>query len=176
MSIAKHLPAGCAIRLSVETDVTHVAGLLRPADRAEIKSLEGRPAGEVLLSAIGEPGPGRARTLTIREQPVVLYGIVPCEGLGGSATPWIATIDRLEDGELMDIMWLSRMQIDFWQHRWPTLRVVCDVRNLFHRQWLQWLGFEVQGRVRSFGAAGVPFDLYQRDTPPRDRSSRELRS
>lgn len=162
MSLAKHLPSGCAVRRATGMDAAHVAGLLRSVDRAEMEALEGRSAGDVLASAVAEPSPARARVLTIREQPAVLYGIVACEGLPGNATPWLATIESLAHDDLMNVMWMSRLQIDVWQHRWPTLQAVCDVRNTFHRQWLQWLGFAARGHVDAFGAAGLPFDLYQR--------------
>jgi hypothetical protein len=45
----------------------------------------------------------------------------------------------------------------------PTgLPTVCDARNRFRSQWLDWLGFERRGRVERFGAAGRPFDLHVR--------------
>jgi hypothetical protein len=64
---------------------------MRPADRAEIEALEGRPAGEFLTETIG----GRSCVLTIRSEPMVLYGIVACEGLSGHAMPWLATTSTL---------------------------------------------------------------------------------
>jgi hypothetical protein len=55
---------------------------------------------------------------------------------------------------------MSRIQIDTWQRRRPTLHAVCDVRNVLHRAWLEWLGFTQRGHLDAFGAAGRPFDLY----------------
>ena len=73
--------------------------------------------------------------------------------------------------ELTTVMWLSRLQADAWQRRWPVLQAVCDVRNDFHREWLEWLDFVPQGRVEAFGAAGLPFDLYRRARAARAPSS-----
>jgi hypothetical protein len=70
--------------------------------------------------------------------------------------------DDIEHDELIAIMWMSRVQIGTWQRRWPTLQAVCDVRNVFHRQWLEWLGFTQRGHLDAFGAAGQPFELYSR--------------
>jgi hypothetical protein len=57
---------------------------------------------------------------------------------------------------------MSRVQIDTWQRRWPALQAVCDVRNVFHREWLECLGFTQRGHLDAFGAAGLPFELYSR--------------
>jgi hypothetical protein len=75
--------------------------------------------------------------------------------------------------DLVDVLWLSRFQIDAWQRRWPVLMMVCDARNRFRARWLDWLGFERRGRVECFGAAGLPFDLHVRgrhaqQRPPSD--------
>jgi len=158
VSLAKHLPTGCAIRRATGDDVRHVGRLMRPADRAEIEALEGRPVGEFLADAIAL----QSRVLTIDGEPMVLYGIAACEGLPGHATPWHATTATIAHDDLMTIMWLSRLQIDLWQRRSPTLQALCDSRNLFHRQWLEWLGFVRGGHLAAFGAARLPFDLYVR--------------
>lgn len=162
MSFAKHLPPGWAVRHALSRDALHVSGLLRPVDRDEMEALEGRPAREVLAETIAGRGLAIARVLTIHAEPVVLYGVAACEGLPGNAMPWRATVAGLGTDELSTIMWMSRLQLDVWQHRWPTLQAVCDTRNLFHRQWLEWLGFTARSHLDSFGAAGRPFDLYVR--------------
>lgn len=166
MSFAKHLPPGWAIRRAHLHDTQHVSGLLRPVDRDELEALEGRPVQEVLASAIEGHGFSVARVLTIRAEPMVLYGVTACEGLPGNAMPWRATVASLDTDELSTIMWMSRLQLDVWQHRWPTLQAVCDTRNLFHRQWLEWLGFTARSHLDSFGAGGRPFDLYVRGGAP----------
>jgi hypothetical protein len=71
-------------------------------------------------------------------------------------------VSTLAEADLVDMLWLSRAQVDAWQRRWPTLQTVSDARNPFRAQWLEWLGFERRGRVERFGAAGLPFDLYVR--------------
>lgn len=158
MPFAKHLPVGCAIRGATAADASHVAALLRPVDRAEMEALEGRSAADVLVSSIS----AAPRVLTIREEPTVLYGIVACVGLPGNAIPWAATTSTIEQDDLAAVMWMSRVQVDVWQRRWPMLQAVCDVRNAFRRDWLEWLGFTQRGRLEIFGAAGLPFDLYSR--------------
>lgn len=162
MSLARHLPAGCALRRATVADAAHVAGLLRPVDRDEMEALEGRPAGEVLAGWLGN----LPRVLMLRGEPALLYGIEACAGRPGHASPWLAIISTIAHDDLMSIMWLSRLQVDAWQRRWRTLQTVCDARNVFHRQWLEWLGFAPQGRVEGFGAAGLPFDLYSRHGGP----------
>jgi len=162
MSLAKHLPPGCAVRRATRQDALHVGNLLRPVDRAEMEALEGRPAGDMLVDRVTSPGLAMPRVLTIRMEPAVLYGVVACQGLPGEATPWLATVETLTLDDLTEVMWMSRLQIDVWQYRWPTLQAVCDTRNLFHRQWLEWLGFVARGHLESFGAAHLPFDLYVR--------------
>jgi hypothetical protein len=102
------------------------------------------------------------RVLTIHQEPMMLYGVVACADLPGNAIPWAATTSTIEHDDLITIMWMSRFQVDAWQRRWPTLQAVCDVRNVFHREWLEWLGFTQRGQLDAFGAAGLPFDLYSR--------------
>ena len=169
------LPAGCAVRRATAADAAYVAGLMRPADRAEMEALEGCSTLDVLRgwmtapmnNPMAQPSSEARRTsaprlLTIADQPAVLYGIVASAGWAGHATPWLAAISTMAHDELTAVMWLSRRQADTWQRRWPVLQAVCDVRNHFHREWLEWLGFVPQGRVEAFGAAGLPFDLYRR--------------
>jgi hypothetical protein len=158
MPLAKHLPAGCAIRRATAADASHVAALLRPVDRAEMEALEGRSAADVLAGSIATV----PRVLTIHQEPMMLYGVVACADLPGNAIPWAATTSTIEHDDLITIMWMSRFQVDAWQRRWPTLQAVCDVRNVFHREWLEWLGFTQRGHLDAFGAAGLPFDLYSR--------------
>jgi len=162
MSLARHLPAGCAVRRATAADAARVAGRLRTIDRAEMEALEGRSALEVLGGWMADT----PRVLTIRGEPAVLFGIEPCTGLPGHAMPWLAIVSTMTHDDLMNVLWLSRLQVDAWQRRWPVLQTLCDARNLFHRQWLEWLGFEPQGRVDGFGAAGLPFDLYRRARGP----------
>ena len=158
MSFARHLPEGCALRRATAEDARYVGRLLRPADRAEVEALEGRPVAEFLAEAIAD----RARVLTIDREPVVLYGIAACDDLPGHSTPWHVTTATIAHEDLMTVMGLSRLQIDLWQRRSPTLQALCDSRNLFHRDWLEWLGFAKAGHLAAFGAARLPFDLYVR--------------
>jgi hypothetical protein len=167
-SLARDLPLGCNLRRAATGDAEHIAALLRADDRIEMEALEGRPALEVLQSWMS----GGSRVLTIRGDAVAIYGIVPCLAAGvaagadntsGAATPWVAMVATLGRDDLVDVLWLSRFQIDAWQRRWPLLLAVCDVRNRFRADWLGWLGFERQGRVDRFGALGLPFDLHMRD-------------
>jgi hypothetical protein len=162
MSLAKHLPPGYAVRNATAADAAQVAQLLRPVDLAEMEALEGRPALQILASMVDAPDSAPARVLTICKVPVMLYGIVACEGLPGNAMLWLASIESLAQDDLMNVMWMSRLQVDVWQHRWPRLQVVCGVHNIFRRQWLEWLGFAARGHLEAFGAARRPFDLYER--------------
>lgn len=172
---AATLPMGYAVRRATAADAGHVANLMRPADREEMEALEGCPAFDALRGWMTPPmsNPMAARSgearrgpvprlLAIDGEPVVIYGITPTAGWKGHATPWCATVSTMTHETLTTVMWLSRLQVDAWQRRWPVLQAVCDARNDFHGQWLGWLGFVPQGRVEAFGAAGLPFDLYRR--------------
>jgi hypothetical protein len=169
------LPADYVVRRATAADAGHVAKLMRPADREEMEALEGCPAFDVLRGWMTPPmsnpmaqRPTEARRvpaprlLAIDDEPVVIYGIMPSAGWAGHATPWLATVSTMTHDALTTVMWLSRLQVDAWQRRWPILQAVCDARNDFHGQWLEWLDFVPQGRVEAFGAAGLPFDLYRR--------------
>jgi len=46
------------------------------------------------------------------------------------------------------------------------VQAICDSRNLFHRDWLEWLGFIKGGHLAAFDAARLPFDLYVRQSGP----------
>ena len=116
MPLAKHLPAGCAIRRATAADATHVAALLRPVDRAEMEALEGRSAADVLAGSIATA----PRVLTIHQEPMMCYGVVACADLPGNAIPWAATTSTIEHDDLITIMWMWRFQVDAWQRRWPT--------------------------------------------------------
>jgi hypothetical protein len=163
----RRLPHGCNIRRTVPADGERVACLLRAEDRFEMEALEGRPAVEVLQGWMS----GGSHVLLIRGDAAAIFGIVPCFGMPAAcraATPWSALVSTLGRQDLIDVLWLSRLQVDAWQRRWPVLQTVCDIRNRFRSQWLGWLGFECRGRVEHFGAAGRAFDLHVRmgDTPP----------
>lgn len=161
MSLSRCLPRGWEVRRAVAGDAKAVAALLRDEDSAEMEALEGRPALQVLGGWMEEP----CRVLTGRGEAVAIFGLIPC--LGGAtdeaaAMPWAAVVSTLDGDDLTEVLWLSRFQVDAWQRRWPRLQALCDARNRFRGHWLQWLGFERQGRVDRFGAAGVPFDLHVR--------------
>lgn len=173
VSAARHLPAGCSLRRAAPGDAERVADLLRVDDRLEMEALEGRPALDVLRSWMS----GGSHVLVVRGAAAAIFGIVECSDIlhpQRMATPWAAVVSTLGDEDLVDMLWLSRLQVDAWQRRWPVLQTVCDARNRFRSQWLDWLGFEHRGRVERFGAAGRPFDLHVRlrDTvqPPLARS------
>ena len=162
-SLCRGLPSGCSVRRAKPGDAKHVADLLRGADRAEMEALEGRSAFDVLHGWMTSA----SRVLLMRGEAMAIYGIVPCSlscscSAAEAATPWMAMASTLGGDDLVDLLWLSRFQIDAWQRRWPRLLAVCDARNHFRRQWLDWLGFERMGRVDCFGAAGLPFDLHAR--------------
>ena len=173
------LPADYVVRRATAADAGHIAKLMRPADREEMEALEGCPAIDVLRGWMTPPminpmatrsddvrrGPA-PRLLAINDEPVVIYGIMSSAGWAGHATPWLAAVSTMAHDELTSVMWLSRLQVDMWQRRWPVLQAVCDARNDFRGQWLDWLGFVPQGRVEAFGAAGLPFDLYRRTARP----------
>jgi len=157
----RRLPPGCSIRHTSAADVERVAGLLSTEDHLEMETLEGRPALDVLQGWVA----GGSHVLRIRDDAAAIFGIVPCSGspkTSRAATPWVAMVSTLERDDLINVVWLSRLQVDVWQRRWPVLQTVCDTRNRFHSQWLNWLGFECRGRVERFGAAGQPFDLHVR--------------
>ena len=158
MSLARHLPDGCALRRATANDARHVGARMRPVDRAEIEALEGRGVDEFLADALA----AGARTLTIGGEPMLLYGLVPCAEMPGHATPWLVTSSAIGHDELIAVMSMSRLQIDFWQRRAAVLEIVCDSRNVFRRQWLEWLGFQHAGHLDSLGAAGLPFDHFVR--------------
>jgi hypothetical protein len=162
MTFSRNLPAGYRVGRASAADAAHVERQLRGVDRAEMEALEGRPALQVLTSWIGDT----SRVLTIHGEPTVLFGVVASEDLRGHAMPWSAAATTMPFDDTMNVLWLSRLQIEFWQRRWPVLQSLCDVRNSFHRQWLEWLDFQPQGRVESFGAARLPFDLYRRSRGP----------
>jgi hypothetical protein len=172
-SPARHLPAGCSVRRAVPGDAEHVATLLRADDRLEMEALEGRPALDVLQGWMS----GGSHVLVVRGDAVAIFGIVACDIPGAvacdvpgasfpaehrAATPWAAMVSTLGGEDLVNVMWLSRFQIDAWQRQWPVLQTVCDSRNRFRGQWLDWLDFERRGRLECFGAAGRPFDLHVR--------------
>jgi hypothetical protein len=79
-----------------------------------------------------------------------------------AATPWAAMVSTLGSEDLVDVLWLSRLQIDAWQRRWAVLQTVCDARNRFRSQCLDWPRFERRGCIERFGAADLPFDLHVR--------------
>jgi len=155
------LPPGCSLRRALCGDAKRVASLLRGDDRLEMEALEGRPALDVLQGWMS----GGSFVLLIRGEAALIFGIVPCSGVRAeyrAAMPWVAMVSTLGHEDLVDVLWLSRLQVDAWQRRWPVLQTVCDARNGFRSQWLRWLGFKRHGRVESFGAAGQPFDLHVR--------------
>lgn len=160
---ARRLPAGCRLRRAAKGDAAHVAGLLRTDDRLEMEALDGRPALDVLEDWMRSG----CHVLTVRGEATAIFGIVACPGSSvapgrHAATPWAAIVSTLGGDDLVDVMWLSRFQVDSWQRRWPLFQTVCDTRNAFRRHRLDWLGFEHRGRVEGFGAAGLPFNLLVR--------------
>lgn len=160
-SPARGFPPGCTVRRALRGDAERVASLLRAEDRLEMEALEGRPALDVLQGWMSS-GP---HVLTIRGEAAAIFGIVPCLDLRANyrlASPWGVVVATLNPEDLIDVVWLSRLQIDAWQRRWAVLRTVCDARNQFRSRWLDWLGFQCRGRVECFGAAGLPFDLHVR--------------
>src|SRR5215831_16631298 len=106
MSLARHLPADCAVRRATATDARHVVRLLRAVDRAEMEALEGRPALEVLQGWMD----AAPRVLTIRGDAVAIWGVAACSDAPGAAMPWLATVSTLGHDDLTTLIWLSRVQ------------------------------------------------------------------
>ncbi len=155
------LPPGFSLRRVARGDAERVANLLRADDRLEMEALEARPALDVLHGWMSTG----AHVLVIRGHVAGIFGIVDCPSVPHSrcmATPWAAMVSTLGYEDLVDVLWLSRLQVDVWQQRWPVLQTVCDARNRFRGECLNWLGFKRRGRVESFGAGGLPFDLHVR--------------
>lgn len=158
-SSPRTLPADYAIGRVGQGEVMEVCGRLRGEDRAELAALEGRPTADVLRSWI-RPS---SRVLTIGNRPAVVYGVEPCADLPRHAIVWTVATASIAEADMNKIMWLSRLQVDLWQRRWPVLLNVCDARHAFRRHWLEWLGFESERQLERFGTAAIPFHLYRRD-------------
>jgi hypothetical protein len=170
VSLARNISAHYAVHRATAAEAFHIGERMRPVDRAEIEALEGRVVREFLVDAVA----AGARTLMILGEPIVLYGVVACDELPGHAMPWLVTNSTIGHDELTRVIWMSRLQVELWQRRWPVLQMLCDCRNGFRRQWLEWLGFEHGGHLKAFGAAGLPFDLFIRRRHDGERASSRL--
>lgn len=53
-------------------------------------------------------------------------------------------------------------QVDMMHDRWGTLQCFCDVENIKHHQWLDWLGFERQ-QVFEMGPYDHQFWHYKKE-------------
>ena len=125
-SLSRHLPSGCAVRRAMPGDAERVIALLRDADREEMEALEGRPALAVLQAWMN----GGSRVLITRGDAMAIFGITACvvhssepgneqqeQHAQRAATPWVAMVSTLDHEDLVDLLWLSRFQVDAWQRR-----------------------------------------------------------
>ncbi len=162
MSLARHFPAGWEVGCADPCDADHVGARMRIVDRIALETLEGRAARDVLAGYVANAGLTHARVLRVAGRPAALYGLRAAKDYPGDAMTWVATVDDLPHEDVVFLMWMSRMQVDAWQRRWPVLRACCDRRNLFHLDWLNWLGFRPHGKSSLPGPVPLALDLYIR--------------
>ncbi len=138
-----------------------LAGLLRPADVAEIDALTGNAPLPVLLdmarycdawamfSAAGELAG--------------MCGVDPVHGRGGQV--WMLGSEVLERRQV-EFLRASRAWVAAQGGRFQVLFNLVDARNTRHIVWLRWLGFTVSDTPIPAGARGLPFLPFYKDMQP----------
>ena len=128
---------------------------LQPIQEREVRQLGLRPG------SVGELRVYEARTIEREGRPIACYGVTPT--LPGSGEAWaLLSNEALElRGHLTEdvLYWLDRTQRENKLRR--VSAYAYEDHAVAHR-WLVSLGFEPEGRMRSFGPGGETCWLYGR--------------
>lgn len=139
------------VRLSEQGDGHALASNLRLADRREVIAYTGESPRN---------GVERARyqsdecwTVTLEDEPIAMFGY--CTDSDDSVNVWMLGSDKIQDIRWQFLResktWLKRLMKDYGR-AWA----VADVRNTVHKDWYEWLGFDIITTINA-GPFNLPF-------------------
>jgi len=139
------------VRISKSSDAPELAPNLRLADRREVIAATGETPSKGLVRALDQST--KCWTVTLDDEPIALFGY--CSDSPGSANIWLLGSDKIKDIKFQFLResrsWLETLLEDF-----DRVWAVADVRNKAHKDWYEWLGFDILTTV-NIGPFGLPF-------------------
>lgn len=142
------------IRQAVISDVLIMKDKLRQEDIDEIWASHHHLPEEALRLSLEESV--MAFTVEYKNEPIVMFGIVPVSIFGNSATIWMLSTDKIEKIRLRFLR-NNKKFIDFMLGYYGNLFNFVSVKNMKSLQWLRWLGANFRAPCRY----GIEQELFQ---------------
>jgi hypothetical protein len=131
-------------------DIDAFCSLIAPESAREIRDATGEEPQQVLPLWYGASA--ECYTAWFAEEPFALFGV----SSGGRV--WVQLTPAVKDC-LRATLKASSTFIDRWLEAYPSLTVVCDVRNTLPMRWAHLLGFKPVGRETH---GGLTFRVFQK--------------
>jgi hypothetical protein len=152
------------VRAAIELDAASLAPRLRRADREELKAASGKDPEVVLLASTVL---GHAWTICDEaDVPIGIFGVV------GASNPtvgvvWMVATDDIElPQNALPFLRQCRQWVEVMNAMYPILWNCIDDRNVLHKKWLRWCGFDLRHRHERYGREGIPFIEFTRIREP----------
>lgn len=144
------------VRDSIKEDCYEVAKRMRQQDREEVWASNHLSPLDATLESFRQS----TSCLTVDRNgfSVAMFGIVPVNLLGRSASIWLLTTDGIIGIDKAFVR-RSRHFIDYFLVFYPLLFSYCDIRNTVSMKWLTYLGCK-WGDVVPYGYDRLPFRYF----------------
>lgn len=144
------------VRDSIQEDCYEVAKRMRNQDREEVWASNHLSPIEAAMFSFKHS----TSCLTVERKgfAVAMFGIVPANLLGCSASIWLLTTDGILGIDKAFVR-RSRYFIDYFLNFYPLLYNYADVRNTVSMKWLTYLGC-TWGETVPYGMDKLPFKQF----------------
>lgn len=135
------------------SDCASLAPRVREADKREIFAAQGVTPITALIASVRASS--HAYTVTVDDEPEIMFGVVPASIVYGHGVPWLLASDYVEKRPLTFLRGSVKALEDITS-KYDSLANFVDARNTHAIRWLDWLGFEV-GEPIDYGLFQLPF-------------------
>jgi hypothetical protein len=141
------------IRDSVANDAVIIAKDLRQADKDEVYASHHKDPLNALMD--GYKQSTLCYTVTFKGEPIAMYGCVPHNFLGDTASIWLLATNSLCNCR-RKLLKYDRLFVKHMLNHYPKLSNFIDIRNHFSKRWLSWLGAKFEEAI-PYGIEGKLF-------------------
>jgi hypothetical protein len=158
-----------------EGDEYELAPRLRKADLDELKAASSQAPIDILRTGAYYSVPS-VTIIGNTGEVAGMFGVVPQKD--GSGVIWLLGSDELVQRPLSrQFIKECRVHLKWLGVNYTYLHNVIDERNIVHKRWLEWLGFEFTKRIPEYGVERRPFLEFKKPCawqhPPMDRPQQQ---
>ena len=150
----------CYVKHSTTDDGVYVGDNLRSADRRELAATSGIAPVRVIVDGI--TAASKCYTIHSKSEgrPCGIFGTRESDHPESGLVWMLGTDDLTANGRVF--LRYSRHWLDELHRNYRLLFNVIDARNLVHRRWLDWMGFDVVQAIEKYGIERRKFLLFRR--------------